>query len=110
MSGGEDEDPVRPGEVIAGKYHLEKPLAHGGMGSVWRARHVDLLGCEVLFYCPTTEQRTPSVKREKRRKIAACRRSGAAPPPSSQTFCARRARWRSLSHPAISAARKRVKL
>ena len=42
MSGGEDIDPVRPGEVIAGKYHLEKPLAHGGMGSVWRARHVDL--------------------------------------------------------------------
>ena len=22
--------------------YLEKPLAHGGMGSVWRARHVDL--------------------------------------------------------------------
>jgi serine/threonine protein kinase len=42
MSDGEDMDPVRPGEVIAGKYHLEKPLAHGGMGSVWRARHVDL--------------------------------------------------------------------
>ena len=42
MSGGEDVDPVRPGEVIAGKYQLEKPLAHGGMGSVWRARHVDL--------------------------------------------------------------------
>ena len=33
---------VRAGTNIAGKFLLEAPLAQGGMGSVWRARHLDL--------------------------------------------------------------------
>jgi eukaryotic-like serine/threonine-protein kinase len=33
---------IAPGEKIAGKYHLARPLAEGGMGAVWVARHVDL--------------------------------------------------------------------
>ncbi len=36
------------GTVIAGRYRLDSPLAHGGMGSVWTARHV-LLGARVAI-------------------------------------------------------------
>ena len=31
-----------PDRIIGGKYRLEKPLAKGGMGSVWVARHTEL--------------------------------------------------------------------
>lgn len=32
----------RPGELIAGKYELVRPLSQGGMGAVWVARNRDL--------------------------------------------------------------------
>jgi len=32
----------RPGAIVAGKYRIEKPLAKGGIGTVWIARHVQL--------------------------------------------------------------------
>ncbi len=33
---------AEPGKLVGGKYRLEKPLARGGMGSVWLARHTEL--------------------------------------------------------------------
>jgi serine/threonine protein kinase len=33
---------IKAGRVIAGKYQLERPLAQGGMGSIWVARHLQL--------------------------------------------------------------------
>jgi serine/threonine-protein kinase len=33
---------IREGRVIASRYQIERPLARGGMGSVWVARHLQL--------------------------------------------------------------------
>jgi serine/threonine protein kinase len=33
---------LRPGAIVAGKYRLAKPLARGGVGTVWVAKHVQL--------------------------------------------------------------------
>ncbi len=41
-SRGGEMDPIRLGRVIAGRYRLEAPVARGGMGSVWKARHLQL--------------------------------------------------------------------
>jgi len=41
---GSDPDgpPLPPGELVAGRYALDRVLASGGMGVVWLARHVEL--------------------------------------------------------------------
>src|SRR5580693_4989783 len=41
------------GQMIASRYRLERPLARGGMGSVWVARHLQLeIDIAVKFMAP----------------------------------------------------------
>ena len=45
--------PLEPDRIIAGRYRLERPLASGGMGSVWVARHLQLdIGVAIKFMAP----------------------------------------------------------
>jgi serine/threonine-protein kinase len=45
---------LAPGVVIAGKYRLERPLARGGMGSLWEAQHAQLrVPLAIKFMEPT---------------------------------------------------------
>jgi serine/threonine protein kinase len=41
-SSGHMKSPVSPGDVVAGKYRIERVLGSGGMGVVVAARHIDL--------------------------------------------------------------------
>ena len=34
--------PPLPGQILAGKYRIERPIAKGGMGSVWVAKDLAL--------------------------------------------------------------------
>jgi len=45
---------LEPKQIISGKYRLERHLARGGMGAVWRARHLDL-DVDVALKFPRSE-------------------------------------------------------
>jgi eukaryotic-like serine/threonine-protein kinase len=57
-----------PGTVIAGRYHLVRPLSAGSMGTVWLARHAGLdVPCAVKFVHPAaalTEELAMRFERE----------------------------------------------
>jgi eukaryotic-like serine/threonine-protein kinase len=36
------EDTLAPGQIIAGRFRLQRMLGRGGMGSIWEARHLSL--------------------------------------------------------------------
>lgn len=42
MSPTQRSDEISQGHVLAGKYRLDRPIARGGMGTVWRAMHLQL--------------------------------------------------------------------
>jgi len=68
---------LAPGLVIGGKYRLEAPLAKGGMGSVWLARHAQL-DVEVAIKFMDPAQAASAISRarfEREAKAAATLRS-----------------------------------
>ena len=66
--------PVREGEVLAGKYRVERVLGMGGMGVVVAATHLDLLELRALkFMLPTALDSAEAVERFLREARAAAR-------------------------------------
>src|SRR4051794_9257272 len=63
---------IQSGAVIGGKYRLEVPLAKGGMGSVWTARHVSLdMVVAVKFILASEDDQTDARRRFEREAKAA---------------------------------------
>src|SRR5436190_18694099 len=42
--------PVRPGDILAGKYRVERVLGHGGMGIVVAVTHLELLEARAIKF------------------------------------------------------------
>jgi len=67
-----DNAPVRPGDVIAGKFEVERLLGEGGMGVVVAARHLELdERVAVKFLLPEIAKREDAAERFKREARAA---------------------------------------
>jgi serine/threonine-protein kinase len=65
---------ITSGTLIAGKYRLEAPIGQGGMGSVWRARHVTLQSeVAVKFMDPSIASSAPARERFEREARASAR-------------------------------------
>jgi eukaryotic-like serine/threonine-protein kinase len=68
------QSPVREGEILAGKYRVERVLGMGGMGVVVAATHLDLLELRALkFMLPTALDNAEAVERFLREARAAAR-------------------------------------
>jgi eukaryotic-like serine/threonine-protein kinase len=64
--------PLEVGGVVASKYRLVRPLAQGGMGSVWVARHVQLdVDVAVKFMAPAYAESADARARFEREAKAA---------------------------------------
>lgn len=69
--------PVTEGRIIAGKYRIEQPLAHGGMGCVWLGRHLQLdVDVAVKFMDPSLAASAQSRARFEREAKASAQLSG----------------------------------
>ncbi|MRG96896.1 serine/threonine-protein kinase [Polyangium spumosum] len=53
---------LAPGTVIAGRYRLERPLASGGMGSVWVGQHVTLQTEVAIKFISTESAASPAAR------------------------------------------------
>lgn len=67
-----DNAPVRPGDVLAGKFEVERVLGEGGMGVVVAARHLELdQRVAVKFLLPEIAKRNDAAERFRREARAA---------------------------------------
>src|SRR5215468_7474161 len=72
--GSEPSVPVKPGDLLDGKYRVERILGAGGMGVVVQARHIDLnTRVAIKFMLPDALKDEESVKRFQREARAAVR-------------------------------------
>src|SRR5450631_724224 len=72
-----DPAPVQQGDVLAGKYRVERVLGVGGMGMVVAAMHLELHEPRALkFMLPSELSRTAAVERFLREARAASRLKG----------------------------------
>src|ERR1700679_3222923 len=69
-----DSAPVEVGQVIAGKYRVERVIARGGAGVVVKANHLQLLEpCAIKFMLPKVVA-TPMARERFLREARACAR------------------------------------
>jgi len=64
---------IKEGRVIAARYKLERPLARGGMGSVWIARHLHLESTLAIKFIESKLAQLPEARGrfEREAKVAA---------------------------------------
>src|SRR6516164_1970841 len=74
---GEQGAPVAPGEVVAGKYRVDRILGAGGMGVVVAATHLELdRAVAIKFLLPDAAQDPETVARFSREARAAAKIQG----------------------------------
>jgi eukaryotic-like serine/threonine-protein kinase len=72
LSGDSEGPPAAPGEVVLGRYRLERLLGTGGFGAVWKARDTRLKRVVAVKVLPRASLAVPRVRRE---AVAAARLS-----------------------------------
>lgn len=65
---------AKSGAVVSGRYRLEEPLASGGMGTVWRAFHMELEVPVAVKLLSAELLRTPTGEKRFRREAQAAAR------------------------------------
>ena len=65
---------LAPGTVIAGKYRLDRPLARGGMGSVWVAEHLQLAAPVAVKFMDPSFAQSADARARFEREARACAR------------------------------------
>src|SRR5690349_8261533 len=64
--------PARPGDLLGGRYRLERLIGEGGMGSVWRAVDIALeRTVAVKVFWGTTAENSDAARRDSEKRLLA---------------------------------------